>query len=65
MSEPPLTGGCPCGGVRFELTEPPPRRPGIPASDVTLVMVEAPRENWGVQGGQPASEVELGFAVEV
>jgi hypothetical protein len=24
MSEPVLSGGCLCGGVRFELTEPPP-----------------------------------------
>ncbi len=38
---------------------------GVPATDVTIVVLESPRENWGVQGGRPASEVELGFTVEV
>ena len=26
---------------------------------------EVPKENWGLRGGQPASEIELGFKVEV
>jgi phenylpyruvate tautomerase PptA (4-oxalocrotonate tautomerase family) len=38
---------------------------GVPATDVTIVVLESPRENWGVHGGRPASEVELGFDVEV
>ncbi len=38
---------------------------GVPDTDVTIVVLEAPRENWGVHGGRPASEVELGFTVEV
>ncbi|MGA2455162.1 MAG: tautomerase family protein [Solirubrobacteraceae bacterium] len=38
---------------------------GVPATDITIVVLEAPRENWGVHGGRPASEVELGFSVEV
>jgi phenylpyruvate tautomerase PptA (4-oxalocrotonate tautomerase family) len=38
---------------------------GVPATDITIVVLESPRENWGVQGGRPASEVELGFTVEV
>lgn len=38
---------------------------GIPAADVTIVVLESPKENWGVQGGRPASEVRLGFKVEV
>ncbi|MDQ3475453.1 MAG: tautomerase family protein [Actinomycetota bacterium] len=33
--------------------------------DVTIVILESAPENWGVRGGQPASEVDLGFAVEI
>jgi phenylpyruvate tautomerase PptA (4-oxalocrotonate tautomerase family) len=38
---------------------------GIPAQDITIVVVESPTENWGVRGGVPASEVDLGFTVEI
>jgi len=38
---------------------------GISGDDVTIVVLESPRCNWGVQGGLPASEVELGFQVEL
>ncbi len=38
---------------------------GVSAADITIVILESPTENWGVHGGQPASDVELGFAVEV
>jgi phenylpyruvate tautomerase PptA (4-oxalocrotonate tautomerase family) len=38
---------------------------GVPATDITIVVLESAKENWGVQGGCPASEVELGFTVEV
>jgi phenylpyruvate tautomerase PptA (4-oxalocrotonate tautomerase family) len=38
---------------------------GVPPTDITIVVVESPQENWGVHGGRPASEVELGFTVEV
>jgi phenylpyruvate tautomerase PptA (4-oxalocrotonate tautomerase family) len=41
------------------------RSPGIDPSDVLIVVDEPPLENWGVGGGRPASEVELGFTVEV
>ena len=37
----------------------------IPASDVLMVLNEVPLDNWGVRGGQPASEVDLGFKVNV
>jgi phenylpyruvate tautomerase PptA (4-oxalocrotonate tautomerase family) len=37
----------------------------VPATDITIVVLESPQENWGVQGGTPASEVDLGFTVEV
>ena len=38
---------------------------GIAASDVIIVLNEVPLENWGIRGGQPASEVDLGFKVNV
>ena len=38
---------------------------GVPPNDVKIVLVEPPMENWGVRGGVPASEVDLGFEVRV
>ena len=38
---------------------------GILASDVFIVLHEVPLENWGIRGGIPASEVDLGFKVGV
>ena len=38
---------------------------GIPENDVFIVLHEPPMENWGIRGGSPASEVDLGFEVEV
>ena len=40
-------------------------RLGIPRDDVNILLHESPRVNWGVRGGEPASEIELGFTVEV
>jgi phenylpyruvate tautomerase PptA (4-oxalocrotonate tautomerase family) len=40
-------------------------RLGVDASDITIVIYEVPAENWGIRGGVPASEVELGFKVDV
>ena len=39
--------------------------PGIRPSDVLIVIHEPPLENWGVAGGKPASEVDLGFDINV
>jgi len=33
--------------------------------DVLIVLHEPPLENWGVQGGLPAWEVDLGFELDV
>ena len=33
-------------------------------TDLKIILVEVPRENWGLRG-KPASEIELGFTVEV
>lgn len=38
---------------------------GVPASDVLTVLEELPMENWGVDGGIPASETNVGFEVDV
>jgi phenylpyruvate tautomerase PptA (4-oxalocrotonate tautomerase family) len=38
---------------------------GVPPSDVKVTLVEIPRENWGVRGGQAASDIDLGFEVRV
>lgn len=38
---------------------------GIGPNDIFIVLYELAMENWGVRGGQPASEVDLGFEVNV
>jgi phenylpyruvate tautomerase PptA (4-oxalocrotonate tautomerase family) len=38
---------------------------GIPPRDVKIALIEVPMENWGVRGGQVASEVDLGFEIKV
>ena len=38
---------------------------GIPKDHILIVLKESNAENWGVQGGQVASEVDLGFKVNV
>ena len=40
-------------------------RLGIPRDDIQVVLHEVARENWGVRGGVPASEVALGFTVDI
>ena len=34
-------------------------------TDVFVVLQEPPTENWGIRGGQMASEVDLGFEVHL
>ena len=38
---------------------------GIEPNDIFIVLNEVPRENWGIRGGVPASEVDLGFKINV
>jgi phenylpyruvate tautomerase PptA (4-oxalocrotonate tautomerase family) len=40
-------------------------RLGIPPSDVLIVLHEVPLENWGIRGGTPASDVDLGYEIGV
>jgi len=37
----------------------------VPAEDVLIVLHEPAMENWGVNGGTPASEVDVGFEVDI
>ncbi len=41
------------------------KNPGISGEDITIVLLEPPLENWGIKGGKPASEVDLGFKIQV
>jgi 4-oxalocrotonate tautomerase family enzyme len=38
---------------------------GINATDITILIHELPADNWGIRGGVPASEVELGYKVRL
>jgi phenylpyruvate tautomerase PptA (4-oxalocrotonate tautomerase family) len=38
---------------------------GLAAEDIRIILYEVPRENWGLKGGIPASEIDLGFKVEI
>jgi phenylpyruvate tautomerase PptA (4-oxalocrotonate tautomerase family) len=38
---------------------------GIPRDHVTVILHEIPLNNWGAFGGLPASDVALGFEIEV
>jgi phenylpyruvate tautomerase PptA (4-oxalocrotonate tautomerase family) len=38
---------------------------GIAPNDIFIVLHESPLDNWGIRGGVPASEVDLGFKVNV
>jgi len=37
---------------------------GVPAKDIFVVLHEPPMENWGIRGGKPASEVDLGYRLD-
>lgn len=39
--------------------------PGIPGNDITIVLNEVPLNNWGIRGGRPGGEVDLGFEIKV
>lgn len=41
------------------------KNPGIDGNDIVIVLLEPPLENWGIRGGKPASEVDLGFNIKV
>jgi len=41
------------------------RSPGIDGRDLLIIVHEPPMGNWGIRGGKPADEVDLGFRVDV
>jgi 4-oxalocrotonate tautomerase family enzyme len=41
------------------------KNPGIKGDDIMIVLHEPPLENWGIRGGKSASEVNLGFKIDV
>jgi len=38
---------------------------GVNSSDILITLNEPPLENWGIRGGYPASEVDIGFKLDV
>jgi phenylpyruvate tautomerase PptA (4-oxalocrotonate tautomerase family) len=38
---------------------------GVPNLDVLIVLNEVPADNWAVGGAIPASDVELGFRIDI
>lgn len=38
---------------------------GIPSNEIKILLRETTRDNFGIRGGIPASEVDLGFEVNV
>jgi phenylpyruvate tautomerase PptA (4-oxalocrotonate tautomerase family) len=38
---------------------------GLPVQDVILVLNEPGLDNWGIRGGIPASELDIGFKLDV
>jgi phenylpyruvate tautomerase PptA (4-oxalocrotonate tautomerase family) len=38
---------------------------GVPAQDILIVIHEPPMHDWAVNGGIPASEIDVGFKVDI
>jgi 4-oxalocrotonate tautomerase family enzyme len=41
------------------------KSPGISGDDILIILHEPPLENWGIHGGRLASEVDVGFKIDV
>ena len=41
------------------------RAPGIAPEKVLVVLHEPPLANWGIRGGKPGADVEIGFRLDV
>jgi phenylpyruvate tautomerase PptA (4-oxalocrotonate tautomerase family) len=38
---------------------------GVPQAEIKTILIEVPMRDWGVRDGVPASEIDLGFKVDV
>lgn len=38
---------------------------GVPRMETRIYLIEPPPQSWGIKGGVPASEADLGFKVDV
>jgi phenylpyruvate tautomerase PptA (4-oxalocrotonate tautomerase family) len=38
---------------------------GIPKNEIKILLIEIPPQNWGIRGGVPASEVDMGYKIDV
>ena len=38
---------------------------GVPPTETRIYMIEPPAESWGIKGGIPASEADIGFKIDV
>ena len=38
---------------------------GVPRNETRVYLIEPPPESWGIKGGVPASEADLGFKINV
>lgn len=38
---------------------------GVPRAETRIILIEPHADNWGVKGGVPASETDLGFKIDV
>ncbi|MBS0358866.1 MAG: tautomerase family protein [Proteobacteria bacterium] len=38
---------------------------GIPKDHVKIILKETSKENWGIRNGQPACDIDVGYAIEV
>ncbi|PKL68827.1 MAG: tautomerase family protein [Methanobacteriales archaeon HGW-Methanobacteriales-1] len=41
------------------------KNPGIDGEDILIILYEPPMDNWALKGGKPASEVDIGFKIDV
>ena len=37
----------------------------VPKENVRIALIEIPKENWGVRGGQAACDVDLGYKIDI
>jgi len=38
---------------------------GVPEDEIKIILLDILPQNWGVRGGLPASEIDIGFKIDV